>query len=99
MLSQAQKKHCLPRHTPKAPPNATRCRIAFLEYFMSTLCLVSMGFCTCVAISTADQEKRDCHLSLAPRMLPDPEFLSCRWVAECGRMGRTQSVSARRAAE
>lgn len=54
MLSQAQKKHCLPRHTPKVLPNATRCRVAFLEYSMSTLCLVSMGFCTCVAISTAD---------------------------------------------
>lgn len=82
MLSQAQKKHCLPRHTPKALPNATRCRIAFLEYYMSTLCLVSMGFCTCVAISTAEQEERDCHLSLASRMLPDPEFprqqLDCR---------------------
>lgn len=75
MLSQAQKKHCLPRHTPKVLPNATRCRIAFLEYSMSTLCLVSMGSCTFVAISTADLEGRDCHLSLASRMLPDPEFL------------------------
>lgn len=90
MLSQAQKKHCLPRHTPKVLPNATRCRIAFLEYSMSTLCLVSMGFCTCVVISTADLEERDCHLSLASRM---HQMDSRVWED-----GETQSVSARGAA-
>lgn len=65
---------------------------------MSTLCLVSMGFCTCVAISTADLEERGCHLSLASRML-DPEFLRQQTDSRVWEDGETQSVSARRDAE